>query len=208
MRPVTDVTKILKTAALAVLAVGAISLAAKPAEAVTTITLTGTSATLSCTGSVDPACQGYTGGGSPNAPSSLGTLSNTNADLYDLPNSNEQTEANALNTLAGTTFTKFDANKTDTGGVDSFSFFTDALYLIIKIGGGTVGADTAFFKLVAPGVITIVYDKNLQTSGGLSHLTVFGGTITRIPLPAALPLMLTALGGLFFAGRRRREAAA
>lgn len=168
-----------------------------------------TSAMLTCVGSIDPACQGYTAGGAPKTPTGLGILSSTVADLYDLGNSSPATETAALNTLAGTSFSSGDGAKLDTGGVASLTLFTEAVYLMIKIGGGTLdGNDHAFFNLLAPGEITITYDKDRQTSAGLSHITAWGGSITVVPLPAALPLLLTALGGLFMVGLHHRHKSA
>ncbi len=50
---------------------------------------------------------------------------------------------------------------------------------------------------------------NPNGAGGLkniSHVTAYVGTV--IPLPAALPMFLASLGGLFWVGRRRRRAVA
>jgi hypothetical protein len=48
-------------------------------------------------------------------------------------------------------------------------------------------------------------NSNGTTQKQLSHMTAYGSVI---PLPAALPMFLLALGGLGFVGRRRRQAAA
>lgn len=43
------------------------------------------------------------------------------------------------------------------------------------------------------------------SSKGLSHASIYyNGTVQAVPLPAALPLLLAAIGGLAFAGRSRR----
>jgi hypothetical protein len=184
---------------------GIVAFLANPAGAVTIHSDgTPTSAMVSCS----PGCQGFIGGGAPNFPTSMGTPSSTMADLYDLPNGNLTTATNALNILAGTTFAVSDGVKTDTGGVDSLTFVTDAAYFMIKIGGGTLAGSNAFFKILNPGGVTVTYDKMGQTSGGLSQIAAWGGGIQVIPLPAALPMLLGALGGMFVIGRRRRTAAA
>jgi hypothetical protein len=191
-------------AAVGAMALGFFALAARPADAVTVITINDTISSISCSGT--NSCAGFTQSGSPGAPSGLGTLGTT-ADLFHLANSSPTTETAALNTLAGTSFLATDETKVDSPAT---SFIVNALYFMIKIGGGTLPGheDHAFFKLLVPGEVQIVYDQNGQTSGGLSHIAVWGGTVTPIPLPAALPMLLTAIGGLFMLGRRRREIAA
>jgi hypothetical protein len=193
-------------AAVGAMALGFIALAAQPAEATTVITINDTSASISCSGSADPACQGFTQSGSPGAPTGLGTLGST-ADLFHLADSSPATETAALNTLAGTSFLSTDQTTIDTGSASSFSIFTDALYFMIKIGGGTLPdmEDHAFFKLLVPGTVEVVYDANGQTSGGLSHVAVWGGSITPVPLPAALPLFAGGLAGLGWLSRRKKR---
>ncbi len=180
------------------------------ASAVTTqITVTDTAITVDCVDSTDPVCQGFTGGGSPAFPTGAGTLSSTNADLYDV---HPTTVAQALDILIdgdGTNddFVESDGTKFETGGVDFLSFFTDAAYVAFKIGGGTLDGDYFFLSLLSPGDVEIIFDKNNQSSGGLSNFVTFGGTTTVIPLPATLPLFLTGLLGMGFLARRRRQMA-
>ncbi|MCS3904318.1 hypothetical protein J2T55_002354 [Methylohalomonas lacus] len=174
------------------------------------ITITGTTATVDCTaGATSPACQGYTGGDpssdttGPNAgqPTTLGSLSATMADIYGIIGS-EQAETNALNTLAGTSFLSTDAVQTDTGGVDSFSFSTDALYFSIKTGLGT-----SFFRNEAGlTALDVLYDKNNTQGGGISHYTLYGGSSTNVPEPAPLVLLGLAMLGLAFFSNRRGQA--
>lgn len=165
------------------------ALVALPASA-NVIIIDGGTASVTCTAS----CEAFTLGGSPGAPTGLGTPSGSDADPYSLANSNPSTEVSALNTLAGTSFTTADHNKTDAGGVSSFSFQTLAEYFILKI-----GSVHTFFKNTSGGLLTVDF---LQTdmAGGLSHYSEVG----QIPLPAAAWLMLAGLAGLGFAGRRRR----
>jgi hypothetical protein len=175
----------------------------QPANAIT-VSVGGTTAEVIClaSGVVSPECQGFTGAGSTGFPTGLGTLSGTTADQYDVSPSNPTSETLALNTLAGTSFTLTDFAKTNTSGVDSFSFVTLAEYFMIKLGAGH------FFFQNNAGLATLVvtYNKNGvggAGAGGLSHIAEWGMAV--IPLPAALPMFLASLGGLLWVGRRRRR---
>jgi len=201
MNTVTGFFKTKKAAAFAALAMGLSLSLPTAADAVTTVSITGSTITVECDGSVDPACAGFTGGGAPGFPTSAGTLGNT-ADLYDINPSNAATEAQALDILIdGLDDDDFvTGTQTNAGGVDTLSFFSDAAYIAFKIGGGTLAGDYFFLALTTAGLVEITYYKNGQTSGGFSHYTEFG--VIQIPLPAALPMFLLALGGLLFTGRR------
>ncbi|MFQ5562138.1 MAG: VPLPA-CTERM sorting domain-containing protein [Parvularculaceae bacterium] len=164
------------------------------------ISIDGTAATVTCTLS----CEAFTLGGSPGAPTGLGTLSGSDADPYGLANSGEATEIAALNTLAGTSFTTADHNKDQVGegslsscSGDLCSFMTTALYFILKIDGFHT-----FFKNTSGGEVTITFDKNDVPSFGLSHVS----TIDVVPLPAAFWLMGAGLAGLGFARGRKKAA--
>jgi hypothetical protein len=165
---------------------------AQPAFA-NVITIDSGTAQVTCTLS----CEAFTLGGSPGAPTGLGTLSGSDADPYGLANSNPSTEVAALNTLAGTSFTTTDHNKVDVGGASTFSFMTFAEYFILK-----VGSVHTFFKNTAGNEVTVEY---LQTgsAGGLSHYSEVG----QVPLPAALWLMGAGLAGLGFASRKNKAKA-
>ena len=86
-------------------------------------------------------------------------------------------------------------------------------FFLVKLGGGNLPAGTHttyVFENIAE--LTKLVFTDAQVNGitfdnidRLSHYTV---TNTVIPLPAALPLFLTALGGLGFLARRRRKMAA
>ncbi len=188
---------------------GAVFGFAQPANATTTvITLDALSATATCTAAVAaPVCEGFLAGTTDamsalTTPTELGILSPTNADLWNLANSAAATATSAINTLTGLTLAT--GTKVETGGVSSFSFITSAAYFMLKIGGG--GQGDAFFKNNG-GIFTVNvdYDDGIGgEGGGLSHIVSFGGSITRIPLPAALPIFLLMLGGAALVARRRR----
>jgi hypothetical protein len=170
---------------------------ALPANAIT-ISIDGTSATIACTSAAaSPECYGFTGGGSDGFPTGPGTLSATDADPYAVLPANEGNQTDALNILASTSFLASEAIRTDTGGVDTFSFDTLATYFLLKLG------NTSFFFQNNSGFVTlhVAFDKMGESGLGISHITEWG----VIPLPAALPMFLAALGGLFWVGRRRRR---
>ena len=73
-----------------------------------------------------------------------------------------------------------------------------------------LGIGTYFFHISSLGaVITVDYDylggQGVPGAGG-SHFIEWGTSV--IPLPAALPMFLAALGGLLWVGRRRRRGVA
>lgn len=127
-----------------------------------------------------------------------GTLSDTRADEKQLGNANPTTELAFLNSMispdvAGATKI-CDGNCSDT-----FTITTE--YFLLKL-----GQDTAFFKNIAGAAITITLSVVGSTGSGLSHITTFGPS--AVPLPGALPLFLTGLGGLgWLAGPPPQQAA-
>lgn len=156
-------------------------------------TQTGAQATIECTGCL--AWQFDTTFGSPD-----GQI------FFDFGNPNA--EAGFINTATGTTsFTGADATKVDTAGAASFDITSSAAYLWLKIGNNgaiiqnTGGANNLF-----------EFDAISGTGSGLSHYTQFGTSgggvvVPSVPLPATLPLFLTALGAGGFAFRRKQKAA-
>ncbi len=158
----------------------------QPANAMV-VTISGTLATLECTGGVAEPCAGFT----LDDPDS--------ALLYSLANNNPATEATKLNELAGTDYTT--GTQYSAGGAETYSFSTDALYFMIKMGAGE-----AFFKNLTGGLIFLEFLANGTRGGGLSHITAFDGTVAHTPLPAALPLFSSALALLGLIGWSRRRA--
>jgi hypothetical protein len=147
-------------------------------------------------------CEGFTLGGSTSFPTGPGTLSTTEAAYYGLGGSSPANETLALNTLIGAvTFNPDGSDATKSVESPDPNFFTSAEYFSFKLGAGTY-----FFHLFGTGNVNIIYEEIGGSGSGLSHYTEWG--MSEVPLPAALPMFLLALGGLGFVGRRRRQAAA
>ena len=111
-----------------------------------------------------------------------------------------------LNSIAGTTFTTGLRTNLGTGVLagqsdESATFFTTALWVALKLGN-----NYAFIRNDSPGTLRLEWDKTGSGGFGLSNITEFGTAV--IPLPAGGLLLLTALGGLGIAARRRRKAQA
>jgi len=199
------------------LLVGASSLGiALPASAITTtITVTDTLIKVSCVDDTapitDPVCQGMTGGsiiltGNDVTGGTAGLLSGTNADLYEIGDSSEANEAQALDILIdgidNDDFVGTDGIKTEAGGVDTLTFDSVASWVVFAIGGGQLDGKHFFLNLGSPGEVNVTYNKNGQTGGGFSHYTEFG--VSPVPVPAAVWLFGTALIGFIGMSRRTR----
>lgn len=120
------------------------------------------------------------------------------------PNETTQTNfVNANHQAGDVSFAVVDANKTDSA---PSSFSTNALYLLLKIGGGNTLNSLLVRNEAGIGGLELSWDGN--RASGLSHYTEFGDLPTvPIPLPAGGLLLVTALGSLGFAARRRSKAA-
>ena len=101
-------------------------------------------------------------------------------------------------------YTIADAAKTENA---PSSFSTNALYVLMKIGGGNTFATMLIRNDSGTGALGLSWSGN--SGSGLSHYTEFGELAPPIPtpLPAASLLLATALGGLGHVARRRRKAA-
>lgn len=133
----------------------------------------------------------------------MGSLDNTapfTADLYDLDNNSEATQAAALNALVGTSFSGTDGVRTETGGQEMFSFTTLAAWVVIKLGAGV-----AFIQNTTGGALDIDFSAIEGQGGGISNYTEFGRA-KIIPLPGSLWLLIAGLAGLGVAARQRKKA--
>lgn len=89
---------------------------------------------------------------------------------------------------------------------DDMSFFTNALYILMKIGGGNENATFLIHNTWGEG-LNISWLSVSGGGNGLSHYTEFGSAPpATVPVPAAGLLLLGALGGLAALRRRRRVA--
>lgn len=179
---------------------GLAALAMQPASAATTTVglVEGDGpvlAEVTCSDTVSPVCAGFY--------AEIDDFSTEFATLFEQEgNANPGTVAGLLNDLAGTTFTGEDAIRVEAGGQESATFTTSAEFFVLKLGN-----NFAFFQNFDD-LITVNFEVLARGAGlGFSNATFFGGdgTVAPIPLPAALPLFLTALGGLGFLGYRRRK---
>ncbi len=97
-------------------------------------------------------------------------------------------------------------------GDQTFAGLTYSITCTSAVGCDDVGPDEArTFSFEYTGVTAGVYDLLLTVpglSGVEADVRIVVGDDTVIPVPAALPLLLTGFAGLAFAGRRRRKNAA
>ncbi|RKF12435.1 VPLPA-CTERM sorting domain-containing protein [Roseovarius spongiae] len=138
--------------------------------------------------------------------STPGTYNTTVGGVFTVHPPNETTQTNFVNAnlkAGDSSFLVADADKTEPA---PSSFSTDALYILLKIGGGHTLNSLLVRNDSGAGGLELSWDG--ESASGLSHYTEFGELpITTIPLPAGGLLLLTALGGLGIAARRRRKAA-
>ena len=73
-----------------------------------------------------------------------------------------------------------------------------------------LGDSYAFFKNTTGFILALIYNQVDGVGGGLSHVTLYGNRLPfnnapTVPLPAAFPLLLGALGGLTWLSRSRKR---
>lgn len=195
------ILKSLVTGACALAATVAASIGAASANV---INIADSGGVITCTGTLDPACEAFAfgaSGGLGTEPDGAGTLidGNPNTEVawyYDGQPSSETDEANRLNILTGgaTSFTMADATRDES---PSLSFSTFAEYIVLKLGNMAV-----FLKNTSGGELTITL-SDLGRGFGLSHVTEFG-EVDPIPIPGAVWLMLAGIAGLGAASRKKK----
>lgn len=100
--------------------------------------------------------------------------------------------------------TKTDLDDIPGADGENFDFMSTAEYILLKIGGGNT-LNTALIHNLSGGILNLNFSTDAQGSG-LSHYTEFSQT-SVVPLPAALPLLLTAIAGFGFVGRCKKKMA-
>lgn len=71
--------------------------------------------------------------------------------------------------------------------------------------GLTSGAEDGFFGVISDVALNAWTLGQTDSHMMFDNVTYDGGSVSSVPVPAALPLLLAALGGLGFAGRRRKS---
>lgn len=95
---------------------------------------------------------------------------------------------------------------TDWGGALGFS--DASLASLFDLSGDTVYDDNEPAPHFSPGIFAITFDNHASPVPGPYIGTLTVATIAATPIPAALPLFASALGGIGFIGWRRRKKAA
>lgn len=123
-------------------------------------------------------------------------------ELFDGPaNSGDANEASWVNLVTGSSFTGTDVGAGKNAGSDGVNYITNALYVILKIGANP---NYTVVRNTSGGSFNFSWSGLKGTGAGLSHYVELGAS--QVPIPAAGVLLIGALGGLGFAGRRRRKA--
>ena len=130
------------------------------------------------------------------------TWANDGAVLFTVHPPNLDNETDWVNSVTGGSYT---GTKTEQGG-GHYSFVTDALYILFKIGGGNTNATFLVQNTFGKG-LKVTWDEVPGQGAGLSHYTEFGAAPpppSQVPLPAAGVLLAAALGGIGAVRSRRR----
>jgi hypothetical protein len=126
------------------------------------------------------------------------------AKLFTVHPPNDSIQRDFVNGATGNLFGIGNKTELEEGEGANYSFFTDALYILMKIGGGSELATFLIHNTFGKG-LEITWNQVDGGGNGLSHYTEFGEARTPpIPVPAAGFLLIGALGGLAALRRRRR----
>ncbi len=132
----------------------------------------------------------------------LYAFDSTVGELFDGPtNSGDANEASWVNLVTGSSFTGTDVGAGKNAGTSGVNYITNALYVILKIG---TNPNYTVVRNTSGGSFNFSWSGLRGTGAGLSHYVELGAS--QVPIPAAGVLLIGALGGLGFAGRRRRKA--